>query len=126
MELKRISSVNEGTAKLHFSIFDITGIAAFASKLLHFRGLALAMISRTLLAAQSVRKMPARGKALANWARPSIGELGVPTEPWLRVHEANQKKFSLQLLAGVVLFGGTVLVAHNSVELNGTPHHLLK
>ena len=27
-----------------------------------------------------------------NWKRPSIGELGVPREPWARVHERNQRK----------------------------------
>jgi len=84
------------------------------------------MISRTLLTAQSVCKVAVRGKALQNWARPSIGELGVPTEPWLRVHDNNQKKFALQLLAGVGLFSGTMVVAYNSIEFNSTPHHLLK
>jgi len=58
--------------------------------------------------------------------RPSIGELGVPTESWQRVYDKNQKKFSLQLAAGVVLFSSTVLAAYNIVETNSTPHHLLK
>jgi len=58
--------------------------------------------------------------------RPSIGELGVPTEPWLRVHENNQKKFSIQLVIGVGVFCITSLVAYNSVETNGKPYNLLK
>jgi len=58
--------------------------------------------------------------------RPSIGELGVPTEPWLRVHENNQKKFSVQLLVGVAVFSITAVVAYNSVETNSKPYHLLK
>ena len=29
--------------------------------------------------------------------RPSIDELGVPSEPWSRVHDRNQKKFSVQV-----------------------------
>ena len=32
-----------------------------------------------------------------NSARPSINELGVPTEPWARVHDRNQRKFSVQV-----------------------------
>jgi len=73
-----------------------------------------------------VCKTSIRGKALQNWSRPSIGELGVPTESWQRVYDKNQKKFSLQLAAGVVLFSSTVLAAYNIVETNSTPHHLLK
>jgi len=84
------------------------------------------MISRTFLATRSVCKTSIRGKALQNWSRPSIGELGVPTESWQRVYDKNQKKFSLQLAAGVVLFSSTVLAAYNIVETNSTPHHLLK
>jgi len=84
------------------------------------------MISRGMLSVSSVAKMSVRGKALQNWARPSIGELGVPTEPWLRVHENNQKKFSIQLVIGVGVFCITSLVAYNSVETNGKPYNLLK
>ena len=29
--------------------------------------------------------------------RPTIDELGVPSEPWSRVHDRNQKKFSVQV-----------------------------
>jgi hypothetical protein len=35
--------------------------------------------------------------ALENWSRPSIDELGVPREPWQRVHERNQQKFNMQV-----------------------------
>ena len=41
------------------------------------------------LAARSVLRMPVRGKALANWARPSIDELGVPTASWKQVKAAH-------------------------------------
>ena len=30
-------------------------------------------------------QVPNRGKALAGWTRPSIDELGVPTEAWSKV-----------------------------------------
>jgi len=84
------------------------------------------MITKAMLSVPSVVRMSVRGKALQNWARPSIGELGVPTEPWLRVHENNQKKFSVQLLVGVAVFSITAVVAYNSVETNSKPYHLLK
>lgn len=42
-------------------------------------------MNRGFLAARSLLKVPQRGKALANWARPSIDELGVPTESWKQV-----------------------------------------
>ena len=42
-------------------------------------------MSRVMLAARSVMRVPSRGKALANWVRPSIDELGVPTESWAKV-----------------------------------------
>jgi len=60
-------------------------------------------------------------KALQNWKRPSIDEIFPPKEPWSRVYERNQKKFNAQLTAGVLLFGGTVLVAGNIVDTNKTP-----
>ena len=41
--------------------------------------------SRAFLATRRLVRVPARGKALANWARPSIDEMGVPTEPWKQV-----------------------------------------
>ena len=31
-------------------------------------------------------QVPTRGKALQGWTRPSIDELGVPTESWAKVH----------------------------------------
>merc|ERR1711863_190285 len=42
-----------------------------------------------------------RLKALKNWSRPSISELGVPSQSWSVVHARNQKRFNLQLLAGI-------------------------
>ena len=83
--------------------------------------------------------------------RPSIDELGVPSEPWSRVHDRNQKKFSVQvptvkslkrapllsrnlllilsrvqLLTGVSLFAVTAMAAINTVATNSTPYNLLK
>ena len=41
--------------------------------------------SRALLSSSRLMVVPRRGKALVNWARPSIDEMGVPTEPWKQV-----------------------------------------
>jgi len=84
---------------------------------------------RLLVAATGpVWRVPARGKALQGWRRPSIGELGVPSEPWARVHERNQRKFTLQLLTGLGVFSATLIVVINTVvpNMNTTPHHLMK
>ena len=45
-----------------------------------------------LLTAVQVLRNQTRGKALANWKRPSIDELGVPTEPWSHVNNQVQKR----------------------------------
>jgi len=63
-------------------------------------------------------------KALQNWKRPSISELGVPREPWARVHARNQRKFHLHLGTGVAALGTTLLVLVNVVEPNSTPEFL--
>ena len=42
--------------------------------------------ARSFLAASRLMKNQTRGKALANWARPSIDEMGVPTESWKQVY----------------------------------------
>ena len=47
------------------------------------------MASRSFLAATRLMKNQTRGKALANWARPSIDEMGVPTESWKQVRTKN-------------------------------------
>jgi len=87
-------------------------------------------LPRVLLSTRSVTRVPVRGKALQNWARPSIDEIGVPTEPWVRVNDKNQKKFNLTLMTGLGVFTGTMLVVYNKIylagEMNNTPHHLLK
>merc|ERR1711915_794559 len=62
------------------------------------------------------------GKALENWKRPSIAEIGVPSESWEVVYSKNQKKFNLQLLAGVGLFSVTAGVAYKTVNTNSTPN----
>ena len=41
--------------------------------------------TRALLSTSRLMVVPRRGKALANWARPSIDEMGVPTESWKQV-----------------------------------------
>ena len=38
--------------------------------------------TRAFLSTSRLVKVPTRGKALENWARPSIDEMGVPTEAW--------------------------------------------
>ena len=63
-------------------------------------------------------------KALQNWTRPSIDELTVPRDPWQRVFDRNQKRFNAQLLAGVGLFTGTVVITLNTVKWNTTPDYL--
>ena len=75
---------------------------------------------------RNLHTSPANFKALQNWKRPSIDEIFVPKEPWGRVHGRNQKRYNAQLAAGVLFFGGSVLVAANTVELNGTPHFVHK
>ena len=42
------------------------------------------------------------------------------------MHNRNQKRYNAQLAAGLLFFGGTVLVAANTVEFNNTPHFTQK
>merc|ERR1711983_660844 len=65
-------------------------------------------------------------KALKNWTRPSIAELGVPTESWQHVHNKNQKRFNLHLLAGAGAIAVSSLSFYAMVDLNGTPQFLKK
>ncbi len=49
-------------------------------------GRSLPVVLRQAALCQSlVRQQPRRGKAIANWKRPSMEEYGVPTEPWSQV-----------------------------------------
>merc|ERR1719186_2303861 len=48
----------------------------------------------------------------------------VPAESHAHVFTKNQKKYNMQLLAGVGLFGFTTVVAINTVNANGTPAYL--
>merc|ERR1712106_1288043 len=86
------------------------------------------LLCRTALKRGSMKKplhtSAARRKALENWKRPSIDEMTVPAESHAHVFTKNQKKYNLQLLAGVGLFGFTTLVAVNTVNANGTPAYL--
>merc|ERR1712059_39297 len=83
--------------------------------------------SRALLSTRKLIQVPSRGKALENWARPSMDELLIPTKPHAEVHAANQQKFLIQLLGGVVFFAGTVYATASvmSGKMNSTPYHLL-
>jgi len=84
------------------------------------------LASRAFLATRRLVRVPARGKALANWTRPSIDEMGVPTEPWKQVYDKNQSKFLLQLGLGLVSISAAVFAFKQAVFMNGHPEHLLK
>nr|ALS04514.1 putative hypothetical protein LOC100748697 [Acartia pacifica] len=83
-------------------------------------------MNRGLFALREVVKVQRRRYASGQQARPSMEEYGVPTEPWKQVYERNQKKWNLQLAAGIVTFGATMAVFYNSVNFGTTPWHLLK
>jgi len=114
--------------KLHFQFLINQVWQVFASKLLHFQRVDMlsSLSGRLFLAGRKPTLSQVRGKALQNWKRPSIDEMAVPSEPWSRVHDRNQKKFSVQLLTGVTLFAVTAMTAINTVATNSTPHNLLK
>lgn len=64
-----------------------------------------------------------RGKAVQNWKRPSLDEMGVPTESWTMVNATRQVRYNAQLASGVAFFGFTLAFAHYNdlIELRGTP-----
>nr|ALS04852.1 hypothetical protein [Pseudodiaptomus poplesia] len=78
-----------------------------------------------LRSSQSIR-VPVRGKAVQGYARPSIDEIGVPTEPWKRVYDKNQTRFLAQLLGGATSLAVALFVFVTEVNRNPTPAHLLK
>jgi len=87
----------------------------------------LLRLGSRLAVCQSKRQLhvsAANMKALQNWKRPSIDEMLMPKEPWKRVYESNQRKYNMQLATGVVLLGGTILVAVNTIRPNATPDFL--
>merc|ERR1712079_218561 len=84
------------------------------------------MASRSFLAATRLMKNQTRGKALANWARPSIDEMGVPTESWKQVYDKNQSRYMLQLGAGLVAITASIFAFSQQVFMNPAPKHLLK
>jgi len=88
------------------------------------------MTTRALLSARNITKVPTRGKALEGWSRPSIDEMGVPTESWAKVNSANNTKFLTQLAIGITVFGATAYQLKEIVfvrdQCNSTPHHLMK
>merc|ERR1711936_870579 len=79
------------------------------------------MMYKRVFSSSSVKR-----KALDNWKRPSIDEIGVPAESWVSVYTKNQKKFNIQLLAGAGLLGVTVFAAYNAVDTNTTPEFVNK
>lgn len=82
--------------------------------------------TRAFLSTSRLVKVPSRGKALENWARPSIDEMGVPTEAWGPVNAKNNQKGLIQLIVGAGVFSGAIFAFSQTVMLNGTPTHLLK
>ena len=64
--------------------------------------------SRAFLSTSRLMRVPTRGKALANWARPSIDEMGVPTGSWAQVRD----DYSIFLHVKYILFiSGTCQVS---------------
>merc|ERR1712179_545933 len=65
-----------------------------------------------------------RYKAVKNWTRPSIAEMGVPKEPWQQVHSRNQKKYNIHLVAGVGALAVSLFAVNIQVNFNPTPKYL--
>merc|ERR1711935_1285033 len=63
-------------------------------------------------------------KALEDWKRPSIDELGTPSESWKKVFDKNQKRYNTHLLVGTGFLGATILVLSNAVFMNPEPKFL--
>eukprot|EP00092_Neocalanus_flemingeri_P006078 GFUD01006549.1.p1 GENE.GFUD01006549.1~~GFUD01006549.1.p1 ORF type:complete len:776 (-),score=275.19 GFUD01006549.1:170-2497(-) len=82
--------------------------------------------THNISAAKNLHTSQSNFKAIQNWKRPSIDEIFVPKEPWARVHQKNQKRYNVQLVAGLALFGGTMLVASNTIFTNSTPDFVQK
>jgi len=64
--------------------------------------------------------------ALKDWKRPAIDELEEPRESWSEVYKRNQRKFTLQLIIGVAMFGFTLSTIYRNITLNGTPEFVRK
>jgi len=82
--------------------------------------------SRAFLSTSRLMRVPTRGKALANWARPSIDEMGVPTGSWAQAHGKAQTKGNLHLAVGVVSISVAIFALQQNVFFNSQPSHLLK
>merc|ERR1712176_734652 len=65
-----------------------------------------------------------RHKALKNWTRPNIAEMGVPKEPWQQVHSRNQKKYNMHLVAGAGAIAVSLFALNVQVNFNPTPKYL--
>jgi len=64
--------------------------------------------------------------ALKDWKRPTIDELEEPRESWSEVYKRNQRKFTVQLIIGVTMFGLTLSTIYRNITLNGTPEFVHK
>merc|ERR1719500_2434676 len=65
-----------------------------------------------------------RHKAVKNWTRPSIAEMGIPKEPWQQVHNKNQKKYNMHLVAGAGAITVSLFALNVQVNFNPTPKYL--
>ncbi len=93
------------------------------------------MYSRALLSVACRRatgaavntRVPARGKALANWTRPKLDEYGTPRDPWAARYARNQTIYNMQLAGGIAFLIFTLSCAKmmDTFQLNTTPWHLL-
>ena len=55
------------------------------------------MNARALLSSSRLMMVPRRGKAVANWTRPSIDEMGVPSGSWKQVRITYKDKDDIVL-----------------------------
>merc|ERR1711997_388972 len=65
-----------------------------------------------------------RHKAVQNWSRPSIAEIGVPKESWQHVHNKNQKRYNVHLVAGVGALAVSLFALGAQINFNPTPKYL--
>merc|ERR1711892_1376813 len=81
-------------------------------------------INRALPSVRQIQTSRPSWKALENWKRPSISDLTVPKEPWQRVYDRNQKRYTGYLIAGILALGGSLGVFTNTVFMNAEPAFL--
>ena len=89
------------------------------------------MICGTILKATSVLRgyFQTRGMAaVKNYKRPSMDELGVPSESWNILHARTQKKYNGALAGGLILFLATMVYCWQSdvMVFRTIPRHLIE